>query len=530
MNFKNIEFGETSRSKLLKGVETLANAVKVTMGPKGRNVLIQKQYGAPVITKDGVSVAKEVNIQDPIENMGAQLVKDVASKTADLAGDGTTTATVLAHAIFKEGLKAVASGASPVEIKKGMDKTVEHIVTNLKSQSSEVKSNDDILKVATVSANHDEEVGKIIAKAMDAVTENGVITVEEAQGFKDELVIVEGMQFDRGYISPYFVTDTEKSTVNFKNPYILITDKVIQNMQTIVPALEIAMKNSRPILIIADEVESEALTTLVVNKLNGVISVAVVKGPGYGDNKTEMLKDIAIMTGGTFITNDTGKTLEGITEADLGQAQKIEITKSHTTIVSGEKSDAVLERVKQIKTQIENTKSDYDKEKLKERLAKLDGGIAVIKVGAPSEVELKEKKDRIDDALSATKSAVEEGVVAGGGVALLHAMQRVELDLEGDQKIGYNIIKNAIKAPIKQITENAGLDAGYIIQTILAEVNPNYGFEVSSEKYGNMFGFGVIDPLKVTRVALQNATSVASMLLTTEATINIIDDTNDKTK
>lgn len=525
MNFKNIEFGDKSRAKLLKGVETLANTVKVTMGPKGRNVLIQKQYGTPVLTKDGVSVAKEVALSDPLENMGAQLVKDVASKTADLAGDGTTTATVLAHAIFKEGLKAVTSGASPVEIKRGMDKTVEHIVSNLKTQSVAVKSNDDILKVATVSANHDIEVGKIIAQAMDAVTENGVITVEEAQGFKDELVIVEGMQFDRGYISPYFVTNAEKSTVNFNNPYILITDKVIQNMQIIVPALEIAMKASRPILIIADEVESEALTTLVVNKLNGVINVAVVKGPGYGDNKKEMLTDIAIMTGGTVITNDTGKTLEGITEADLGQAQRIEITKSNTTIVSGKSSDALVERVKQIKNQIENTKSEYDLGKLKERLAKLDGGIAVIKVGAPSEIELKEKKDRIDDALSATKSAVEEGIIAGGGVALLHAMKTIkDLHLEGDQLIGFNIIKNAIKAPLKQIAENAGLDAGYIIQTVLAEDDHNFGFEVSSEKYGSMFGFGVIDPAKVTRVALQNAVSVASMLLTTEATINIVED------
>ncbi|MDD6055795.1 MAG: chaperonin GroEL [Helicobacteraceae bacterium] len=520
---KEINFSDNARNKLFEGVKQLSDAVKVTMGPRGRNVLLQKSFGAPSITKDGVSVAKEIELSDPIANMGAQLVKEVASKTADAAGDGTTTATVLAYSIFKEGLRNITAGANPIEVKRGMDKAAEAITEELKKISRPVSGKKEIAQVATISANSDAKVGELIAEAMEKVGKDGVITVEEAKGINDELSVVEGMQFDRGYLSPYFVTNSDKMETELENPYILLTDKKITTMKDILPLLESTMKSGKPLLIIAEDIEGEALTTLVVNKLRGVLNIAAVKAPGFGDRRKEMLKDIATLTGGEVISEELGKTLENASIEDLGQASRVVIDKDNTTIVDGKGcKDAVSARVGQIKTQIESTTSDYDKEKLQERLAKLSGGVAVIKVGAASEVEMKEKKDRVDDALSATKAAVEEGIIIGGGAALVRASAKVNLSLSGDEKIGYEIIKRAIKAPIKQIAANAGFDDGVVVNNVENDNNANNGFDASSGKYVDMFEAGIIDPLKVARIALQNAVSVSSLLLTTEATVHEI--------
>lgn len=523
MASKEIHFADSARNKLYEGIKQLSDAVKVTMGPKGRNVLIQKSYGAPTITKDGVSVAKEVELADPIANMGAQLVKEVASKTADAAGDGTTTATVLAYSIYKEGLRNITAGANPIAVKRGMDKAVAAIIEELKKSSKKVGGKSDIAQVATISANSDENIGSLIAEAMEKVGKDGVITVEEAKGINDELSVVEGMQFDRGYLSAYFVTNTDKMTAQLENAYVLLTDKKISNMKEILPLLEATMQSGKPLLIIAEDIEGEALTTLVVNKLRGVLNVSAVKAPGFGDRRKAMLQDIAILTGGQVISEELGKTLEAATIADLGSAARIVIDKDNTTIVDGKgKAKDVKDRIAQIKMEIENTTSDYDREKLQERLAKLSGGVAVIKVGAASEVEMKEKKDRVDDALSATKAAVDEGIVIGGGSALIRASQKVKLKLEGDEAIGYDIIKRAIKAPLAQIATNAGYDAGVVVNEVEKNSKDGFGFNAASGEYVDMFKEGIIDPLKVTRVALQNAVSVSSLLLTTEATINEI--------
>ena len=520
---KEIQFSDSARNALYEGVRKLSDAVKVTMGPRGRNVLIQKSFGAPSITKDGVSVAKEVELADTIENMGAQLVKEVASKTADEAGDGTTTATVLAHSIFKEGLRNITAGANPIEVKRGMDKAAEAIIAELKKIAKEVKDKKEIAQVATISANSDAKIGELIAEAMEKVGKDGVITVEEAKGIQDELEVVEGMQFDRGYLSPYFVTNAEKMEAVLDNPYILLYDKKISNLKDLLPVLEQIQKTGKPLLIIAEDIEGEALSTLVINKLRGVLNISAVKAPGFGDRRKAMLEDIAILTGGEVITEELGRTLESATLDDLGQASSIVIDKDNTTIVSGagskEKIDA---RVAQIKAQIAETTSDYDKEKLQERLAKLSGGVAVIKVGAATETEMKEKKDRVDDALSATKAAVEEGIVIGGGAALLLANSKVSLELEGDEKIGAEIVNRALMAPMKQIAENAGFDAGVVVNNVVKEDSDNYGFNAACGEYVDMFEAGIIDPVKVERIALQNAVSVASLLLTTEATISDI--------
>jgi chaperonin GroEL len=520
---KEIFFSDKARNGLYAGVAKLADAVKVTMGPRGRNVLIQKSFGAPAITKDGVSVAREIELDDTIENMGAQLVKEVASKTADEAGDGTTTATVLAHSIFKEGLKNITAGANPIEVKRGMDKAASAIIEELKKISKEVKDKKEIAQVATISANSDSKIGDLIAEAMEKVGKDGVITVEEAKGINDELEVVEGMQFDRGYLSPYFVTNSEKMTAELENPLILITDSKISSLKDLIPLLEQTQQSGRPLLIIADDVEGEALATLVLNRLKGILNIAAVKAPGFGDRKKEMLKDIAILTGGTVITEELGLTLEKATIDQLGQAARVVIDKDDTTIVDGKGDKAAVEaRVKEIRAQLENTTSDYDREKLQERLAKLSGGVAVIKVGAATETEMKEKKDRVDDALSATKAAVEEGIVIGGGAALVKAGNAVNVELEGDEQVGADIILRAIKAPIKQIASNAGFDAGVVAHTVSISQNPNEGFNAASGEYVDMFEAGIIDPLKVERVALQNAVSVASLLLTTEATVSDI--------
>ncbi|HQR74350.1 MAG TPA: chaperonin GroEL [Sulfurovum sp.] len=520
---KEIFYSDKARSGLYAGVSKLADAVKVTMGPRGRNVLIQKSYGAPHITKDGVSVAREIQLADSLENMGAQLVKEVASKTADEAGDGTTTATVLAHAIFKEGLRNITAGANPIEVKRGMDKASAAIIEELKKISQEVKDKKEIAQVATISANSDETIGNLIAEAMEKVGKDGVITVEEAKGINDDLEVVEGMQFDRGYLSPYFVTNTEKMTCELESPIILVTDSKITSLKDLIPVLEQVQKSGRPLLIISDDVEGEALATLVLNRLKGVLNIVAVKAPGFGDRKKAMLNDIAILTGATLITEELGLTLEKTTLAELGQAGRIIIDKDNTVIVDGKGSkDAVAARVNEIKTQIGTTTSEYDKEKLQERLAKLSGGVAVIKVGAATETEMKEKKDRVDDALSATKAAVDEGIVIGGGAALIKASQAVTLTLEGDQAIGAQIILRAVFAPMKQIAQNAGFDAGVVADKIANSTDKNLGFNAATGEYVNMLEAGIIDPLKVARVALQNATSVASLLLTTEATISDI--------
>jgi len=520
---KEIFFSDDARSGLFRGVTKLADAVKVTMGPRGRNVLIQKSYGAPSITKDGVSVAREIELKDNLENMGAQLVKEVASNTADEAGDGTTTATVLAYAIFKEGLRNITAGANPIEVKRGMDKACSAIIDELKGMSKEVKDKKEIAQVATISANSDEKIGNLIAEAMEKVGKDGVITVEEAKGINDDLEVVEGMQFDRGYLSPYFVTNSEKMTCELDNPLLLITDMKITTVKDLIPVLEQVQQSGRPLVIIADDVEGEALATLVLNKLKGVLNITAVKAPGFGDRKKAMLQDIAILTGGTVITEELGLTLEKTTINELGKCGKVVIDKDNTTIVDGKgDKEAVEARVKEIKTQIEVTTSEYDREKLQERLAKLSGGVAVIKVGAATETEMKEKKDRVDDALSATKAAVDEGIVIGGGAALIKAGAKVNLELEGDEQIGADIIKRAISEPMKQIAINAGYDAGVVVNTIKMSDDEHLGFNASTGEYVDMLEKGIIDPLKVTRIALLNATSVSSLLLTTEATVSEI--------
>ncbi len=520
---KEIFYSDKARSGLYAGVSKLADAVKVTMGPRGRNVLIQKSYGAPHITKDGVSVAREIELVDPLENMGAQLVKEVASNTADEAGDGTTTATVLAHSIFKEGLRNITAGANPIEVKRGMDKASAAIIVELQKMAKEVKDKKEIAQVATISANSDVTIGNLIAEAMDKVGKDGVITVEEAKGINDDLEVVEGMQFDRGYLSPYFVTNSEKMTCEMENPIILLTDTKITSLKDLVPMLEQVQQSGRPLLIIADDLEGEALATLVLNRLKGVLNIVAVKAPGFGDRKKEMLKDIAILTGATLITEELGLTLEKATLADLGQATRVVIDKDNTVIVDGKgDKNAVVARVGEIRTQISTTTSEYDKEKLQERLAKLSGGVAVIKVGAATETEMKEKKDRVDDALSATKAAVDEGIVIGGGAALIKASQAASLNLTGDEEVGAQIILRAVFAPMKQIAQNAGFDAGVVADKIAHATEENLGFNAATGEYVDMLEAGIIDPLKVARVALQNATSVASLLLTTEATVSDI--------
>ncbi len=520
---KEIYFSDKARTGLFTGVTKLADAVKVTMGPRGRNVLIQKSYGAPHITKDGVSVAREIELEDALENMGAQLVKEVAANTADEAGDGTTTATVLAHSIFKEGLRNITAGANPIEVKRGMDKATRVIIEELKAMSLEVQDKEKIAQVATISANSDESIGELIAEAMERVGKDGVITVEEAKGIDDELEVVEGMQFDRGYLSPYFVTNTDKMTCEIDEPLILVTDAKITSLKDLVPVLEQIQQTGRPLLIIADDVEGEALSTLVLNKLKGVLNITAVKAPGFGDRKKAMLNDIAILTGATLITDELGLVLEKTTIAELGQCSKVVIDKDNTVVVGGKGSkEAVESRVAEIKVQASNTTSEYDKEKLDERLAKLSGGVAVIKVGAATETEMKEKKDRVDDALSATKAAVDEGIVIGGGAAFIKAGAKVNLTLEGDQQIGAEIILRAISAPMKQIASNAGYDAGVVVNEVMKSSNQNVGFNAATGEYVDMLQAGIIDPLKVSRVALLNATSVSSLLLTTEATISDI--------
>ncbi len=520
---KEIMFSDNARNKLFKGVEKLADAVKVTMGPRGRNVLLQKSFGSPAITKDGVSVAREIELPDAIENMGAQLVKEVASKTADQAGDGTTTATVLAYSIVKEGLRNVTAGANPIEIKRGMDKACEAIVNELKNMSKKVETKEQIAQVATISANSDTTIGNMIAEAMEKVGKDGVITVEEAKGINDELNVVEGMQFDRGYLSPYFVTNTEKMVAELDNPFILLYDKKITNLKDMLPILEAVNRSGRPLLIIAEDVEGEALATLVVNRLRGSLNIAAVKAPGFGDRRKAMLQDIAILTGGTLVSEELGMTLEGATVEVLGTASKVLIDKDNTTIVNGAGKKADVEaRVGQIKGEMKNTTSDYDREKLQERLAKLSGGVAVIKVGAATETEMKEKKDRVDDALSATRAAVEEGIVIGGGAALIKAASKVSHDLKGDEQIGADIIIRAVTAPMKQIAINAGFDGGVVVNEVSKAKDVNVGFNAATGEYVDMFAAGIVDPAKVERVAIQNAVSVASLILTTEATVSDI--------
>ncbi len=519
---KEIHFSDDARHQLFTGVEKLANAVRVTMGPRGRNVLLQKSFGSPTITKDGVSVAREIELEDPMENMGAQLVKEVASNTNDEAGDGTTTATVLAHSIFKEGLRNVTAGANPVQLKRGMDKACEKILEELKAMSKIVDTKEQIAQVATISANSDTAIGDMIAEAMDKVGKDGVITVEEAKGINDELEVVEGMQFDRGYLSPYFVTDAEKMVAELENPYILLSEKKITNLKEMLPILEAVNQSQRPLLIIAEDVEGEALSTLVVNRLRGSLNISAVKAPGFGDRRKAMLQDIAILTGGKVISEEMGMTLEGATMEDLGTASKVVMDKDNTTIVNGAGDKAAVEaRISQIRNEIANTTSDYDREKAQERLAKLSGGVAVIKVGAPTETEMKEKKDRVDDALSATRAAVEEGIVVGGGAALIKAAAKVSLELEDhDEKIGSDIILRAIAAPLKQIASNAGFDAGVVANEVSKTTDENVGFDAASGEYVDMYKAGIVDPAKVERVAMQNAVSVASLLLTTEATVS----------
>jgi len=516
---KDIIFDLNAREKLKRGVDELSNAVKVTLGPKGRNVIIQKSFGSPAITKDGVTVAKEVELKDNAENMGAQMVKEVASKTSDLAGDGTTTATVLAQAIFTTGLKNVTAGANPMEIKRGIEIAVAKVIDPLKAQTRQIgDSFDKIEQVASISANNDNNIGKLIAEAMAKVKKEGVITIEEAKSMETSVDVVEGMQFDRGYISPYFVTDTEKMEAVYENPYILIHDKKISIMKDLLPILEKAAQTGRPLVIISEDVESEALATLVVNKIRGALKVVAVKAPGFGDRRKEMLEDIAILTGGTVISEEKGYKLEDANLGYLGQAEKVSVDKENTTIVGGKgKKENIDARVKQIKLQIENTTSDYDREKLQERLAKLAGGVAVIYVGAASEVEMKEKKDRFEDALHATRAAIEEGIIPGGGVAYLRAIDALA-DLKGeneDQTTGVAIIRRSLEEPLRQIVENAGLEGSVVVQRV-REGKGDFGFNARTEKYENLFESGVIDPTKVARVALENAASIAGMLLTTE--------------
>jgi chaperonin GroEL len=522
MAAKDVKFSADAREKMLRGVDILANAVKVTLGPKGRNVVIEKSFGAPRITKDGVTVAKEIELEDKFENMGAQMVREVASKTNDLAGDGTTTATVLAQAIVKEGAKAVAAGMNPMDLKRGIDLAVEAIVADLKKNARKVTKNDEIAQVGTISANGDAEIGRFLAEAMQKVGNEGVITVEEAKSLATELDVVEGMQFDRGYLSPYFITNAEKMRVELEDPYILIHEKKLSNLQELLPVLEAVVQSGKPLLIVAEDVEGEALATLVVNKLRGGLKIAAVKAPGFGDRRKAMLQDIAILTGGTAISEDLGIKLENVTLAMLGRAKRVVIEKENTTVVDGAGSKADIQaRVQQIKAQIEETTSDYDREKLQERLAKLAGGVAVLRVGGATEVEVKEKKDRVDDAMHATKAAVEEGILPGGGVALLRAVKALDgvTPANDDQKTGIEIVRRAIQAPARQIALNAGEDGSVIVGKILDKSDYSYGFNAQSGEYGDMFGLGIIDPAKVVRTALQDAASVAGLLITTEAMV-----------
>jgi chaperonin GroEL len=517
---KEIKYGAQAREKMMKGVDVLANAVKVTLGPKGRNVLLEKSWGSPTTTKDGVTVAKEIELEDKFENMGAQMVKEVASKTSDVAGDGTTTATILAQAIYREGSKLVAAGSNPMSIKRGIEKAVEKTVEELKKISKPTKDKMEIAQVGTVSANNDKTIGNIIAEAMEKVGKEGVITVEEAKSMETTLEIVEGMQFDRGYLSPYFVTDPEKMEAHLEEPYILLNEKKISNMKDLVPLLEQIAKSGKPLLIVAEDVEGEALATLVVNKIRGTLKCSAVKAPGFGDRRKAMLGDIAVMTGGQVISEDLGLKLENVTLNDLGTAKKITVDKDNTTIVDGGGSRGALEgRVKQIRAQIDETTSDYDREKLQERLAKLIGGVAVINVGAATEAEMKEKKARVEDALNATRAAVEEGIVPGGGVALVRAVKALEkLKLEGEEQLGVNLIKRALEEPVRQIANNAGFEGSVVVQKVMSGKG-NFGFNAENGEYEDLVKTGIIDPKKVTRFALQNAASVAGLLMTTEAMV-----------
>ncbi|MCE5361120.1 chaperonin GroEL [Candidatus Igneacidithiobacillus taiwanensis] len=530
MPAKQVAFAEHAREKMLRGVNVLADAVKVTLGPKGRNVVLDKSFGAPTITKDGVSVAKEIELADKFENMGAQMVKEVASQASDEAGDGTTTATVLAQAIIREGIKAVIAGMNPMDLKRGIDKAVHVVVEDLKKQSKPCKTQKEVAQVGTISANSDESIGKIIAEAMEKVGNEGVITVEEGSGFENELDVVEGMQFDRGYISPYFVNNQDKMTAELENPYILLHDKKISNIRDMLPVLEGVAKGGRPLLIIAEDVEGEALATLVVNSMRGIIKVAAVKAPGFGDRRKAMLEDMAILTGGRVISEEIGMKLEGASLSDLGQAKKVVISKENTTIIDGAgQQKEIKARVEQIRRQMEEATSDYDREKLQERVAKLAGGVAVIKVGAGSEIEMKEKKARVEDALHATRAAVEEGIVPGGGVALIHSrhvLEKLKVD-NHDQEMGVAIIRRAIEEPLRQIVANAGGEGSVVLNKVL-EGKAGHGFNAATGEYGDMFEMGVIDPTKVTRTALQKAASVAGLMITTEAMITELPKKEDK--
>lgn len=522
MTAKEIKFGIDARAKMLRGVDILADTVKVTLGPKGRNVVLGKAYGAPRITKDGVSVAKEIELSDKFENMGAQMVKEVASKSADIAGDGTTTATVLAQAIIREGCKAVAAGMNPMDLKRGIDMAVHAVVEDLKKHSKKVSTSEEIAQIGTISANGDTTIGDYIALAMNKVGNEGVITVEDAKGMDTELEVVEGMQFDRGYLSPYFVTNTEKMVVELDNPYILINESKLSNLQSLVPVLEAIIQTGRPLLIIAEDIEGEALATLVVNKLRGGLKIAAVKAPGFGDRRKAILEDIAILTKGEVVSADLGMKLEDVTLATLGTAKSITITKEDTTIVDGAGAKETIDaRIKQIKALIEETSSDYDREKLQERLAKLAGGVAVIKVGGSTEVEVKEKKDRVDDALHATRAAVKEGITTGGGTALLYATRSLDnvTPANDDQRVGVEIIRKALQSPIRQITQNAAVDGSVIVGKLLEKYDTNEGYDAQKGEYTNMFTAGIIDPTKVVRTALENAASVGSLLITTEAMV-----------
>ncbi|MDL2201240.1 chaperonin GroEL [Ochrobactrum sp. 30A/1000/2015] len=521
MAAKDVKFGRTAREKMLRGVDILADAVKVTLGPKGRNVVIDKSFGAPRITKDGVSVAKEIELEDKFENMGAQMLREVASKTNDTAGDGTTTATVLGQAIVQEGAKAVAAGMNPMDLKRGIDLAVSEVVAELLGKAKKINTSEEVAQVGTISANGEAEIGKMIAEAMQKVGNEGVITVEEAKTAETELEVVEGMQFDRGYLSPYFVTNPEKMVADLEDAYILLHEKKLSNLQALLPVLEAVVQTSKPLVIIAEDVEGEALATLVVNKLRGGLKIAAVKAPGFGDRRKAMLEDIAILTGGQVISEDLGIKLETVTLDMLGRAKKVSISKENTTIVDGAGQKAEIDaRVGQIKQQIEETSSDYDREKLQERLAKLAGGVAVIRVGGATEVEVKEKKDRVDDALNATRAAVEEGIVAGGGTALLRASAKISAKgINADQEAGINIVRRALQAPARQITTNAGEEASVIVGKILENASETYGYNTASGEFGDLIKAGVVDPVKVVRTALQNAASVAGLLITTEAMI-----------
>lgn len=527
MSAKDVRFGAEARDKILKGVDTLANAVKVTLGPKGRNVVIERSFGSPRTTKDGVSVAKEIVLKDKLENLGAQMVREVASKTNDIAGDGTTTATVLAQAIYREGVKAVAAGMNPMDLKRGIDLAVKAALEDITGRAKTVSTNAEIAQVGTISANGDTEIGEMLAKAMEKVGNEGVITVEEAKSLETELDVVEGMQFDRGYLSPYFVTNTEKMVVELDHPFILFHDKKLSNMQALVPVLEAVVQSGRPLLIVAEDVEGEALATLVVNKLRGGLKVAAVKAPGFGDRRKSMLEDMAILTGGTVISEDVGIKLDSVTPDMLGQAKRIRINKEETTIIDGAGQKAQIEsRVAQLRAQVEETSSDYDREKLQERLAKLSGGVAVIRVGGATEVEVKERKDRVDDAYHATRAAVQEGIVAGGGTALLYATRALD-GLKGaneDQTYGVNIIRRALEAPIRQIVANAGVEGSIVVGKLLEQKETTFGYDAQKGDFTNMIKAGIIDPVKVVRTALQDAASIAGLMITTEAAICDIPD------